>query len=1781
MKKIIALTLALICMLTSFTFTAAVNAEEATSSTAIYVAVDGNNSNAGTVDSPLATIEGARDKIREIKKTTGLPAGGITVYVKNGTYRIKEQINFTEEDSGTKESPIVYKAWGDGKTSLLGGIEIPGKNFSKITKDDPNYDRLQTVSAKENVKVYDLSKELTPEEYSGKFVYGDKEFDPWSVGGRGGLGIGIPGIEVYYNDEGMDAARWPNRDNNGKNIYAQFASLVSKTEGNGVNYKGAVYKYADKRIEKYATTKNASIVNVTGYWSERSSFKIDPSKGEVSLDHGGEFQYHWMENTTYFYEHIFEELDREGEYYFDYDTGKVYVYGDSNIKDATIKVSLFGSNAREALLRIDKASNIAFSGFDIGLSRVNGIHVTSGTDVTIMNCNVFGIGLTGIADGALYGNSEPYLRGRGYGIYKRECGKEAYQAVAGYNHNYINNHVYNTGIRGFQVNGGDRIDLDPANHNIINNEVNNTGRFEQSWGVAVESLGVGINVIGNTLHDIPFNAIRFGNNDSVIEYNDIYNCMNEGNDMGVLYGTGWDASNCAGLEIRYNYIHDVEDTLSGSGFGGGGDNAGLKGNVARRIGIYSDDCKPFLEMHHNIFANMPIGITAHGGAEHNINNNVFINVRKPIKEEGYADTIKPAYEKGGVEGIWDSFAGAEYKAMDNPAWRAKHPEVFEVRDELEKRASTAHWGGHDVKGNYSVFYTNPDDCNDKISYSGELPPYGRVENNMFTTSTEGFADVAKGDYSFTENSEIFETHPELKSIDFKRIGRNKNVKFVFMNGLSSTSETLALSDCNITTKAVRLAFNEDLTNFTAKLFDAANNEIAVTASTGGKAATVKASVPMSLGGNYYLIYTATSASGTFEGCKKITFNKIWADDFESYNDVSELGKNYNVTYQGSGTKDFSDKASEFELFKSDGNTYLNMKGDQIYLKPKTCGVNATYEIDVLAKDSTAENPTSANFMVHTNMYPDYYEGTLIQVSSFANAIKYQDFFSAARPPIVHGETYAFIRETTAVKGSPFYAAAFCNGNFLGEGYKETFNMINADYNTFSICKWRNPDLLIDNMKIYTVTEKDVPTTLELKNISATKSEVILDYSAEITNGTFTLTRGGSSVSASISKTNGEKTVVITPNEELALDTLYEIHVTGVSDEYGRTINGYDQPFMLKKLFADDFESYTSVSDMDSVWNVSDRKLDKDYTVSEFNAQAKAETGKDIYSLENGRLVIDGNYKNGAINIKSDDVSQWNKYTLELDVKRDQGTPYRLDIMYHMIRTNGKPNDFSNNFRFGLWDNGRVQTFFTKNAVKKDTDVIFTKDSYHLKLTTKTGKDLQVYKDNEKALSYTYDLPLATYAAGGEIGFKVISGDNKQYIDNIVAYKLLTFDEIPTMPELQNISATKSEVTLDYSAEVTNGTFTLTQRGTPVEASVTKSKDGKTVVITPNEVLALDTVYELHTSDIFDYAGGTVPAKSKAFMLKKLFADDFSYNSVAEMDKVWNVSDRGLGTYSVSGFNAQANAEIGKDIYTLEDGRLAINGNYKNGAINIKAYDVSQWNKYTLELDVAKDGGTNYWLDILYNMIRDKGMPNDSTNNFRLGYWQNGMAEAWYGIPKAQLPTKQGVFSGDACHLKLTTATGNDLQVFNGKTNVLNKAVNSLKNGEIGFKMLNNNGAKQYIDNVLVYKLVELDNTQNNIFVKEANVTETGVTGTYTLAKYGTEALESANVIVAAYGESNKLLGMKLIPVAQVESHDGNFSFECNTPGNVVYVKAYLWNSIGGMTPEALSGSKTIGYQTYE
>ena len=95
MKKILTALLSL-SLLASMAVSPASYAEELTG-TVIYVAVDGNDTNAGTVDAPLATMKGARDKIREIKKS-GMPENGITVAFRGGSYKWTETLDFTAEE---------------------------------------------------------------------------------------------------------------------------------------------------------------------------------------------------------------------------------------------------------------------------------------------------------------------------------------------------------------------------------------------------------------------------------------------------------------------------------------------------------------------------------------------------------------------------------------------------------------------------------------------------------------------------------------------------------------------------------------------------------------------------------------------------------------------------------------------------------------------------------------------------------------------------------------------------------------------------------------------------------------------------------------------------------------------------------------------------------------------------------------------------------------------------------------------------------------------------------------------------------------------------------------------------------------------------------------------------------------------------------------------------------------------------------------------------------------------------------------------------------------------------------------------------------------------------------------------------------------------------------------------------------------------------------------------------------------------------------------------------
>ena len=51
-----------------------------------YVSVNGKDDDSGIMERPFASLERARDAIRDLKRERGLPHGGVTVWIRGGVY---------------------------------------------------------------------------------------------------------------------------------------------------------------------------------------------------------------------------------------------------------------------------------------------------------------------------------------------------------------------------------------------------------------------------------------------------------------------------------------------------------------------------------------------------------------------------------------------------------------------------------------------------------------------------------------------------------------------------------------------------------------------------------------------------------------------------------------------------------------------------------------------------------------------------------------------------------------------------------------------------------------------------------------------------------------------------------------------------------------------------------------------------------------------------------------------------------------------------------------------------------------------------------------------------------------------------------------------------------------------------------------------------------------------------------------------------------------------------------------------------------------------------------------------------------------------------------------------------------------------------------------------------------------------------------------------------------------------------------------------------------------
>lgn len=97
----------------------------------VYVSPSGNDLNPGTKDEPLATLNGARDKVRELRASDRID-GPFEVIALEGEYFMFQPLTLSVADGGTERSPLVFKAEEGKKVIFSGGVKISG--FEKVNE---------------------------------------------------------------------------------------------------------------------------------------------------------------------------------------------------------------------------------------------------------------------------------------------------------------------------------------------------------------------------------------------------------------------------------------------------------------------------------------------------------------------------------------------------------------------------------------------------------------------------------------------------------------------------------------------------------------------------------------------------------------------------------------------------------------------------------------------------------------------------------------------------------------------------------------------------------------------------------------------------------------------------------------------------------------------------------------------------------------------------------------------------------------------------------------------------------------------------------------------------------------------------------------------------------------------------------------------------------------------------------------------------------------------------------------------------------------------------------------------------------------------------------------------------------------------------------------------------------------------------------------------------------------------------------------------------------------
>ncbi len=483
-----------------------------------WVSTTGDDTNPGTKVKPFATLERARDALRETKRTGPLKTKA-TVWLSGGTYRIDKTFTLDAQDSGTTEAPVVYRSAPGEKVYLVGGKQIPSTTFKPV-EDIETLNRL-APSARGKVMYTDL-KALGVTDY-GRFTR------------RGGIERNIQpsALELFFNDRPMTLARWPN---------AGFVKIAAVPEGP----RGTRFKYDGDRPKRWG---KADDIWVHGYFNRNwcdtyeNVAAINTAKHEITTREPHDYRGYKAGQRIYFL-NLLEELDEPGEWYLDRKTGMLYFWPSEPIETAKICVSLLET----PLVALRDTKHITLRDLTLECTRGSGVEMIGGRHNLVAGCTLRNIGTVGVAVGGVVKDIE-----------RRLYNDTMFTPNAGTDNGVVSCDIYNTGEGGVILGGGNRKTLKPGRNYAVNNRIHKFSRWVRTYKPAVFLCGVGNRVAHNLMHDAPHTAVFFIGNDHVLEFNEVHHVCQETGDAGAFYiGRDWTQR---GSVVRYNYFHALGATL--------------------------------------------------------------------------------------------------------------------------------------------------------------------------------------------------------------------------------------------------------------------------------------------------------------------------------------------------------------------------------------------------------------------------------------------------------------------------------------------------------------------------------------------------------------------------------------------------------------------------------------------------------------------------------------------------------------------------------------------------------------------------------------------------------------------------------------------------------------------------------------------------------------------------------------------------------------------------------------------------------------------------------------------------------------------------------------------------------------------------------------------------------------------------------------------------------------------------------------------------------------------